>query len=177
MDKYPHVLVVPSQTDIHCRQSHGGSGETMSKATESDDRLDSRTAGAAKQGVSAARKIELASYGAPLHVLQQYGIEVPHRTFNPEGSYTYPTTQTFDDGTKVHLHQNVREQNDGAFGSFGAAKDDAEDVTWTVVDLCDGSVTITVVGDWSKRRNVPFEDFPDEYEPIYLTNGEPQWGY
>ena len=51
------------------------------------------------------------------------------------------------------------------------------DVTWTVVDLTDGTVTLTVVGEWSKRRNVPFETFPDTYEPLTLTDGEPSWGH
>jgi len=74
----------------------------------------------------------------------------------------------------------VREDfsEDDEFGDFGAIEsDDEDDVIWTVVSLADETVTLTVVGDWSRRREVPFEEFAKQYNPLYLTNGEPRWGY
>lgn len=152
----------------------------MSKANNPfSDILDPRTESKASHGVAASRKAELSKYEAPLSALDAHGIEVPHRTFKPEEATEYPTDQHFDDGATVHLFQDVREQSnsDEAFGDFGAAEDDTDDVVWTVVDLTDGTVTLTVVGDWGKRREVAFEGFLDDYEPLFLTNGAPRYGY
>jgi len=165
------------------------------------DGLDPRTKGSADRGVSAARKIELSEMDAPLHVLEQLGIEVesshsedsatetsrsevpevPHRAFNPKGSSEYPTSQELDDGRRIHLFQDVRESMESTFGDFGSVDDDDEDdVVWTVVDLTDGTVTLKVVGQWGKSRDVPFEDFADNYDPITVetAHGEvPRYGY
>lgn len=131
-------------------------------------------------GPSAKRKVELQQMEAPLHVLQQLHINVPHRDFNPENARDYPTTKELPDGSLVHLHQDVVESHDDDFGVFGPAEgEDSEDVVWTVVDLVD-DVTITVVGDWGKRRNAPFDEFAQEYEPIYVNTDcgkVPQFGY
>lgn len=166
--------------------------------TTSERGIDPKTQSKSTYGCSIERKQMLVECDAPLHVLDALGVEVPHREFNPEDAYEYPTTVEFEDsqdessqssssensneldGTRVHLHQDVRETSDDEFGDFGAAEEDTDDVVWTVVDLMDETVTLTVVGEWSKRRHVPFEDFTDEYEPITCTTpvGEvPQFGY
>jgi hypothetical protein len=133
-------------------------------------------------GPSASRKAVLSACQAPLHVLNSLGVDVPHREFidDPSDCKEFPTTAIVDDGTRVHLHQDVREQSTAAFGDFGAAHDDDTEVIWTVVDLTDETVTLTVVGDWSRRRNVPFSEFSEEYEPLYLEDGQqkvPRFGY
>jgi hypothetical protein len=159
----------------------------MSTTNAFDDVLDDRTRGKADRGVRAARKAQLTAYAATYEALDAHGVDIPHRTFaDPEDIRTYPTTVTLDgddDTVHVHLHQDVQERTDDeAFGAFGAADDDVDDVTWTVVDLTDETVTITVVGEWSKRRDVPFETFPDEYEPVTVDvsgvdHAVPQFGY
>jgi hypothetical protein len=159
----------------------------MSTTSAFDDVLDDRTKGKADRGVRAARKAQLAEYEATYEALDAHGVEIPHRTFaDADDIRTYPTTVTLgagDDTVQVHLHQDVQERTDDeAFGAFGAADDDVEDVTWTVVDLTDETVTITVVGEWQKRRNVPFETFPDEYEPVTVDvsgvdHAVPRFGY
>lgn len=183
-------------------QSYGVEADTMSTdntITAFDDVLSEREQGKADYGVSARRKAQLSSYDAPLHVLAANGIEVPHRDFNPEDAQEYPTTQELPDvedsqgessarndsseknreGSRVHLHQDVREQSEDVFGDFGSAEEDTDDIVWTVVDLTDGSVTITVVGDWTKRRDVPVEEFADEYEPLTADTERyvPVFGY
>lgn len=138
-----------------------------------DDYLDERTRGKATSGPHARRKITLSNYETPVQLLDQApGFDIAHRTFTPEAEYEYPTTVSIDDGdetVRVHLFQDVRESTDEIFGDFGAAEDDKDDVVWTVVDLCDETVNLTVVGDWGKRREVPFETFADEYDPITVT--------
>jgi hypothetical protein len=148
----------------------------MATNTNAFDDIDPKTESKSSYGVSAARKAQLSSYDAPLHVLDAKGIDVPHREFHPEDATEYPTTITCGD-TRVSLHQDVKEQSTDAFGDFGAAADDTDDITWTVVDLTDGTVTLTVVGDWGNRREVPVEEFADQYTPITTTNGVPQFGY
>jgi len=143
------------------------------------DNLDPQLKGKADYGASAARKAMLSRIPVPNHLLAKIGIEVPHREYLDNAEDRVPRTTTVDlGGEKVHLHQDVREADDGdAFGSFGAAEDDVDDVVWTVVGLDDGVVDLTVVGEWSRRRHVPYEDFKNEYEPLYLNDGQPQWGY
>lgn len=142
------------------------------------DSLDPKLKGKADYGASAARKAMLSRIPVPNHLLAKIGIEVPHREYLDDAEDRVPRTTTVELGDeKVHLHQDVREADDDAFGSFGAAEDDVDDVVWTVVGLDNGVVDLTVVGEWSKRRSVPYDEFADEYEPIYLTDGQPQWGY
>ncbi len=148
----------------------------MSQTDAFNDVLDPKVQSKADYGVSAKRKAMLSQCAAPLHVLDAKGVEVPHREYNPEDATEYPHTVECD-GVTVHLHQNVKESSEDVFGDFGAADEDTDDVTWTVVDLTDGTVTLTVVGDWSTKREVPFEDFDENYEPIYLSDGQPRWGY
>lgn len=144
------------------------------------DNLDPAIKGKADYGASAARKAMLSRIPVPNHLLATIGIEVPHREYldNAEDRVERITTLRLN-GMKVHLHQDVREADDeeDAFGSFGAAEDDVDDVVWTVVGLDDGRVELTVVGEWSKRRSVPYEEFADEYEPLTLADGQPKWGY
>jgi hypothetical protein len=142
------------------------------------DQLDPRLKGKADYGCPAARKIMLSNTAVPNHVLAAAGVEIPHREYidSPDDAIEYPTTLR-DGDSVVHLHQDVRERSDDAFGSFGSADEDTDDVTWTVVGLDDGTVDITVVGDWSKRRSIAHEEFFDEYEPLTLNDGQPQWGY
>lgn len=141
--------------------------------------IDKRTANGAKQGVSASRKIELSKMDAPLSLLDQLGIDVPHRDFSPEDAQEFPTSREID-GTLVHLFQDVREaSDDDGFGDLGAVEDDDDDVIWTVTDLSGDTIVMKVVGEWSKRE-VPVEEFADEYEPITLSTerGEiPRLGY
>lgn len=122
----------------------------------------------------------VAKASVPEHILDAEGYNTRHE-FTPQDAHDYPTTVEVDGGMNVHLHQDVREvdDEDDDFGDFGAVETevDEDETIWTVVDLLDGTVTITVVGDWSRRRDVPFEDFTDEYEPIYLEDGQPRWGY
>jgi len=150
---------------------------SKTETTTVADSIDPKTRSKAENGVDASRKVMLCECGAPFHVLDSLGVEVPHRDYNPEDAYEYPTTVELGD-TRVHLHQDVREDSEDDFGNFGAIEEDTEDVIWTVVDLTDETVTLTVVGDWSKRRHVPFEDFTDEYEPITCTVpvGTDEWG-
>lgn len=133
----------------------------------------------ADYGASAARKAMLSRIPVPNHLLATIGVEVPHRTYLDDADDRVPRTTTVDLGdTRVHLHQDVRETSDeDAFGSFGAAEDDVDDVVWTVVGLDDGVVDLTVVGEWSRRRHVKYEEFADEYEPLTLADGQPKWGY
>jgi len=143
------------------------------------DSLSPKLKGKANYGASASRKAMLSRIPVPNHLLATIGIEVPHREYLDDAEDRVPRTTTVDlGGEKVHLHQDVREADDGdAFGSFGAAEDDVDDVVWTVVNLDDGTVTMKVVGEWQKKREPTYEEFADEYEPIYLTDGQPQWGY
>jgi hypothetical protein len=136
----------------------------------------------------------------PAHVLDAVGFNVPGQVFNPENAREYPTTKectsdneassdeastnssstmTSENGesVRVHLHQDVREDMDDSFGDFGAVCEDTDDVVWTVVDLTDGTVTLTVVGEWRKRREVQYSDFAEDYEPITVENGVPRFGY
>lgn len=136
--------------------------------------------GRADNGASAARKAMLSRIPVPNHLLAKIGIEVPHREYldNAEDRVERITTLSLN-GMKVHLHQDVREADDeeDAFGSFGAAEDDVDDVVWTVVNLDDGTVTMKVVGEWQKKRDPTYEEFADEYEPLTLADGQPKWGY
>ncbi|TKX52760.1 hypothetical protein EXE43_21340 [Halorubrum sp. SS5] len=144
------------------------------------DSLDPKLKGKADYGASAARKAMLSRIPVPNHQLARIGIEVPHREYldDADDRVTRKTTLRCEDGTRVHLHQDVREADDeDTFGSFGAAEDDVDDVIWTVVGLDDGTVDLTVVGEWSRRRHVPYDEFADEYEPLYLADGQPKWGY
>jgi len=144
------------------------------------DNLDPKLKGKADYGASAARKAMLSRIPVPNHLLAKIGIDVPHREYLDDADDRVPrkTTLRCDDGTRVHLHQDVREADDeDTFGSFGAAEDDVDDVVWTVVNLDDGTVTMKVVGEWQKKREPTYEEFADEYEPLYLTDGQPQWGY
>lgn len=175
----------------------------MSTTDAFSDVLGERMSGKADRGVTATRKVQLSSYGAPYAALDALGIEIPHRQFNTDAIREYPTTVTLDgevadvqrtsairddlaqrdreDGPlRVSLHQDVREREDDVFGDFGAADEDVEDVTWTVVDLTEETVTLKVVGEWNKEREVPFDDFPEEYEPITCETSHgvvPKWGY
>ena len=145
--------------------------------------LDPALKGKADYGASAARKGLLSRAAAPNHVLAAHGVEVPHRTYlsDADDRVDRTTTAVITDSSgatvRVHLHQDVREADDDGFGSFGAAEEDTDDVIWTVVGLDDGVVDLTVVGEWSKRRSVPFDEFADDYEPIYLSDGQPRFGY
>jgi hypothetical protein len=147
----------------------------MSKSHSND--LDPKTASKATYSIDAARRAKLASASVPLHVLDAFGVDIPHREWNPEDAHEHPTTVTFDDGSKVHLHQDVRESMDDDFGSFDAIDDEDDDVVWTVVDLRWDEIVLKVVGEWSKRRDVPREEFTEKYEPIYLADGVPRMGY
>lgn len=175
------ICLARSQQCVGHDMSQSESTDQGSGRSENDHDyggLDPRTKNSAASGVSAARKAELSAMNAPLHILDALGIDVPHRDFNPEDATEYPTTQHFSEKS-VHLFQNVREAMETGFGDFGPIDDeeDDDDVLWTVVDLTEESVTLTVVGDWGMRRNVPFENFEDNYDPVVLTNGRPQWGY
>jgi len=157
----------------------------MSTNTDAfDDVLDPRTASQADHGISARRKYELAQMDAPLQYLDQLGIEVPHKDFNPDNARQFPTSVTFENGTTVSLFQDVREAMDDSFGDMGLSDEENETVIWTVVSLANETVQITVVGDWGRRREVPFEDFADSYEPITVlvdrdghTQSVPRLGY
>jgi hypothetical protein len=140
--------------------------------------LSPRLKGKAGHGASVRRKQLLSSIPTPNHVLDAVGVDVPHRSYidSPDDAIEYPTTFR-DDGEMVHLHQDVRERTDDEFGSFGSADADTDEVIWTVVGLDNGTVDLTVVGDWGKRRSIDHESFFDEYEPLTLADGQPQWGY
>lgn len=147
------------------------------------DNLEPSLKGKADYGASAARKAMLSRIPVPNHVLAAIGIEVPHREYLDDAEDRVLRKTTVDLGDeKVHLHQDVREtDDDDAFGSFGAAEDDVDDVVWTVVNLDGGTVTMKVVGEWRKKREPTYAEFADEYEPIYCTtqSGEkvPRYGY
>jgi len=134
-------------------------------------------------GVSAKRIQHLGEYDAPLHVLDAAGIDVPHREYNPEDATTFPTTvqcEGSSETVRVSLFQDVKEDMENAFGDLGSAEDEEDDVVWTVSDLSDGTVNLMVVGEWSQRREVDFETFADEYEPVTVEtdHGEiPRYGY
>lgn len=141
-----------------------------------DERIDPTTEGKAKVKISAKRKAKLASIPTPLDTLDALGVYVGHKTFSPENATEFPTTATFENGTRVHLHQEVCEDMDDGFGNFGNIEDD-DDIIWTVVDLTDETVELTVPGDWGKRRHVDYSEFAENYEPLFLADGQPQWGY
>jgi len=144
-----------------------------------DDVLDPKTASKSNHGVSARRKAHLCEMDAPLDTLAHHGIEVPHKDFDPEQAEEFPTTvrcEGPDDVVSVSLFQDVREDMDTGFGDI----DTDEDVIWTVVGLDDGTVNLTVVGEWSQRREVSYEEFAEDYEPITVETpyGEkPRYGY
>lgn len=130
-------------------------------------------------GPSAKRRLNLKEYDAPLWVLDKLGVDVPHRDFSPEDAFEYPTTVTID-GTTVSLFQDVKEDMDDVFGDLGSAEDDEDDVVWTVSDLSDGTVNLMVVGEWSTRREVPYEEFANNYKPLTVTTDKgkiPKLGY
>jgi hypothetical protein len=129
-----------------------------------------------KQGPDAERKARLTNVEVPYHLLAAHGIDVPGQTYHPERIEAEPTTITLPSGEMLHLHQDVREVDDEEFGDFGAIDTSDEDVIWTVVGLKD-DIELTVVGDWSKRRYVTPEEFVEDYEPCYLADGQPRWGY
>jgi len=136
-------------------------------------------------GPSAKRRINLKKYDAPLHVLDKLGVDIPHREYHPEDSFEYPTTvvcESENNTARVSLFQDVKEDMDDSFGDFGAVAEDEEDddVVWTVSDLTDGTVSLMVVGEWSKRREIEYSTFAENYEPVTVTtpHGEvPQLGY
>jgi hypothetical protein len=133
----------------------------------------------ASQGLPAKRKIKLSKMDASLSLLDQLGIDVPHRDFSPEDAEAFPTSRTLDGGTTIHLFQDVRESDDTAFGDFGASEDSDDETVWTITNLNDDEIVMKVVGEWSKRT-VPVEDFEDEYEPITvetIRGEEPRYGY
>ena len=150
--------------------------------------IDAKTQSKADYGVSAERKIMLSNTTVPLHVLAAHGIEIPHREYidSPDDAIQRNTTvrcESSDGETvRVHLHQDVREDMDDSFGDFGAVDTDDTDVVWTVVNLDNGTVTMKVVGEWQRKREVDYETFADNYEPIYVTDSAvdhpvPQFGY
>jgi len=133
-----------------------------------DDVLDPKTESKSDYGVSARRKAHLANYDASLDTLAAHGVEVPHKDFNPENEQEFPTTvhvEGADGVVSVSLFQDVREDMDTGFGDIN----DDEDVIWTVVALDDGTVNLTVVGEWSQRREVPYKEFARDYDPITVT--------
>jgi len=130
-------------------------------------------------GPSAKRRLNLKKYDAPLHVLDNLGVDIPHRDFSPEDAFEYPTSVVID-GTRVSLFQDVKEDMGSAFGDLGSAEDEEDDVVWTVSDLSDGTVNLMVVGEWSQRREVDYETFADEYEPVTVETAQgavPRLGY
>jgi len=130
-------------------------------------------------GPSAKRRLNLKEYDAPLWVLDKIGVDIPHRDFSPEDAFEYPTSITID-GTRVSLFQDVKEDMNDAFGDLGSAEDEDDDVVWTVSDLSDETVNLMVVGEWSTRREVDFETFADEYEPVTVETDHgkiPRLGY
>jgi hypothetical protein len=149
------------------------------------DDLDPKTESKADYGVPASRKARLAKARVPLSTLDHLGVDVPHVDFNPEDGFEYPGHVRLPDDTRVALHQNVREvSDDDGFGNLGGVttedEDDEDDIVWTVVSLADETVTVTVVGDWGRRRDIPFEEFPDEYKPLTVETDrgeEAVYGY
>jgi len=146
--------------------------------------IDKRTKNAAQNGISAERRAMLQKAKGPMHMLAAKGVEMEGQTFldSADDAIHIPTTKHLENSqgetVSVHLHQDVRESMDDQFGNFGSIDEDSgSDVVWTVVGLDNGTVDLTVVGDWSKRRSVEYSEFADNYEPLHLTNGEPQWGY
>jgi len=147
-----------------------------------DDGLDPKTKSRASNGVAAWRKYDLVETEVPYSRLAVMGVEIPHREYNPDEQRQFPTTVTCtgdDESVTVHLFQDVREDFEDTFGSFGDL-DDAEDVIWTVTDLTDGTVNLVVVGDWGKRREVEYDEFADNYDPLTVETGQgesPKFGY
>jgi len=163
--------------------------------------IDTATKNYALQGKARVRrKNAIKEACVPPHVLDAVGFTDPCSSYHPENVREYPTTkecvsekETSSDESStnssstmtsegsesvcVHLHQDVRENMVDSFGDFGAVSEDTDDVVWTVVDLTDGTVTLTVVGEWGKRRNVEYSEFADNYEPQYLADRQPKWGY
>jgi hypothetical protein len=153
----------------------------MSSSAFSDveDRIDPSLTGKNKTEEDWTAQMLVHHARVPEHVLDAEGYPTRHE-FNPEDAHTYPTTKELPSGEKIHLHQDVRElDDDDDFGDFGAVEGEVneEETIWTIVDLLDGTATITVVGDWSQRRDVPFEELTEKYEPLTLTDGQPSWGY
>lgn len=128
--------------------------------------------------MSAKRKAKLAKYEAPLHLLKQKGVEAPHRTFNPEGERPKTASVRLDDGTVVNYCQDVREDFSDAFGSFGAVDDEEDETIWTVfdIDMTENVIMMKVVGEWQQKREVPFDEFGRNYEPIFC-DGAARFGY
>jgi len=168
----------------------------MSSQTTDDHGIDPSTESKAEYGVSASRKAMLSRCRAPLSVLNAHGIPTPGREFLDDYRDERPITTTLtlsndvdgerDNGRtrRVHLHQNVRERPDtDGFGDFGPHDPSEEQTVWTVVGLpdpdCsgDGTIRLTVVGDWSKRRSVPPEELLDDYEPLTTVHRRPVFGY
>jgi len=136
-------------------------------------------------GPSIKRRLNLKECDAPLSLLDKLGVDIPHREFNPDDAFEYPTTvlcESENNTVRVSLFQDVKEDMDDSFGDFGAVAEDEEDddVVWTVSDLTDGTVNLMVVGSWSKRREVDYETFAENYETVTVetSQGEiPKLGY
>lgn len=143
--------------------------------------IDSATKNYGKRGSCDPRKAEIIrEANCPPHVLAELGMETPGNAYRPDQAREYPTTVVCESDTedvRVHLHQDVVEDMDNAFGDLGPAEDDTDDVVWTVVGLDNGTVDLTVVGDWGKRRSIEYSEFAEDYEPQFLADGAPKFGY
>jgi len=173
-----------SDDDTSSSQSTSASQTSVFDDVINDHGIDPKTKSKAEYGTPASRKQMLSDIPVPNHVLAANGIDVPHREYinSPDDAFTRTTTACLtdsnDETVRVHLHQDVKEDmDDDEFGNFGSIEDDTEDVVWTVVNLDNEEVQLVVVGEWGKRRTVSYETFADNYEPLYLADGQPRWGY
>jgi len=146
--------------------------------------IDPQTANYAKRSEGLAkRKAMLSECKGPMHVLDSLGVDIPGRSFidDPSEAVAFPSTKHCEaptgDKITINLFQDVRESASDTFGDFGNAQEDVEDVVWTVSDLSGDTVNLMVVGSWGKRREVPDEEFAEQYDPIYLESGVPKLGY
>lgn len=140
-------------------------------STESFSALDDKLESKADNGVSATRKAHLAESSAPYHVLEAHGVDLPHHDYAPEDAIAFPNTVEHD-GETVSLFQDVHEEVDNPL-------DDAT-IVWTVCSLEDGEALLKDTESWSRREWVPVEELLAEasnYEPQWLDENEPRWGY
>jgi hypothetical protein len=139
------------------------------------DGLDPRTASSATTyGDVAHQRWVNHVAAAPLHLLAAHGMATPGHTFDPDDQRETKTTRELPDGSRLHQHQRVHEPVDDAGGPL-AGMTDTDPTVWLCVDV--DPITVTVIGDWGKRRTISPEAFVDEYEQATTSDGEPVFDY
>lgn len=168
--------------------------ETQTETPETDttaeqakiDRLDPNLRSKAQYGPDASQKAMLSATKTPNYVLDALGVETPREYIDgPEDVRAITTTKRLSDGSLLHRFQDARKVTEvEQFGDFGAVEMEVEEVDdriWTVLGFVEhdddpDEIVLAVVGEWS-RKVVPETEFVRGWEQLWLTDGQPRWGY